>query len=182
MYEAGMSARMAVICRNGWQLAVRQLVRGWLDPCPLPRAAMRSLEIPLLPSPLARRAHRCLLIAQLLFAAELGWTGYWPEWAGVLGLVLPWWWMSPDRHGRSGRPLRRLILAADGRLHGLAANGDVVRLQLHPSSLSLGHWLLLRVVGEGRCHLLVLGPDNVEPSVLAELRRRVAFPAPADFG
>lgn len=174
MYETGMSARVLVICRTGWQFAARQLARWWVEPWPLPRAAARSLEIALRPSPLERIAHRWLLIAQFLYAAELGWTGHWPEWVCVLVLAVVWARVSCHRFGHSRRSLRRLILAADGRLHGLVANGDVVGLRLHPSSLSLGHWLLLRVVGAGHRHLLVLGPDNVEPSVLAELRRRVA--------
>jgi hypothetical protein len=178
MYEPGMSARVSVICRTGWQRLVKQLARWWLEPRPLPRAALRSLEIRLCPSPLACRVQHCLLGTQLLFAAELGWTGHWPGSACTLMLALGWWLMSRRWSRRSGRQLRRLVIAADGGLFGLVSNGEVVELRLHPSSLSLGNWLLLRVVEGRHRHLLVLGPDNVVPSALAELRRRVAASGP----
>lgn len=181
MYEAGMSARAPVICRTLWQQGARQLARWWIEPRPLPRAAMRGFELPLLPSPLARRARWCFLVLQLAFACELAWIGHWPASWLVLLATLGWSWVSRGPRNPHRRQLRRLLLSADGRLHGLAANGEVLDLRLHPSSLSLGRWLLLRVTGAGHRHVLLLGPDNVAPAALAELRRRLAFSAGDDF-
>lgn len=181
MYETAMSVRLRVICRAAWNRSLKLLAGWWIEPRPLPRAAKHGLELPLLPSPLVRRAGRFFLVAQLLFAIELAWSGHWVTAASVSVVMVGGWWISRGMGSRPGWQLRRLMLAADGRLHGLAANGEVISLNLHASSMSLGRWLLLRVTGKGHSQFLVLGPDNVELPALAELRRRMAFPRPVDF-
>lgn len=142
---------------------------------------MQGLDLPLLPSKLARHARRCFVACQLAYALELTWLGHWLAGPGVLAVAIACAWRFGRDGRRRGHQLRRLLVAADGRLHGLTASGELIGLRLHPASLSLGRTLLLRLVGEDRTELLVLAPDNVTPAALAELRRRLRFPASADF-
>jgi hypothetical protein len=123
---------------------------------------------------------RCFLAFQLLFALELAWLGHWIATSSVLVATACWFWLGRRRRGNAGS-LRRLLLAADGRLHGLTAGGDVMELRLHPASLSLGRWLLLRLQGNGTSHVLLLGPDNMAAGALASLRRRLIGTRRSDF-
>lgn len=72
------------------------------------------------------------------------------------------------------RPVRRLLLSADGRLHLLEAGGKVVLATLQPCSMRLGPWLLLVLRDDEGTRRLLLGPDNLDPDHLAALRRQVA--------
>jgi hypothetical protein len=152
---------------------VRALPRLWREPAPEPRPAPDSLDLPLRPSPLGRRAARLFLATQLLFVFELALFGHW--WLALAALALAarfaWLWV---RSGRSapGSP-RRLLLAADGRCHLLTVSGTVEELALHPASLRLGRWLLLLFRSGGRTHRFLLGPDNLAPAELAALQRRI---------
>lgn len=142
---------------------------------------MHGLDLPLLPSRLSRRARRCFIACQLAYVLELAWRGHWVAAPVLLAAALACTWRF-NRAGRQrGRQLRRLLVAADGRLHALTASGELLAFRLHPATVSLGNWLLLRLVGEGRTELLVLGPDNLAPESLAQLRRRLRYPAKSGF-
>lgn len=142
---------------------------------------MHGLDVPLLPSKLALHARRWFIACQLAYALELAWLGQWLAAPGLLLVALACTWRFRRTARQCGRNLRRLLVAADGRLHGLTAGGELLAFRLHPATLSLGNWLLLRLVREGRSELLVLGPDNLAPASLAELRRRLRYPSKADF-
>lgn len=176
-----MNRRAGDLCRKLYICGAKQLAAAWVEPWPLPRAAMHGLDLPLLPSKLARHARRCFVACQLAYALELAWLGHWVAGAGVLAVAIACAWRLRRAGRQRGRQLRRLLVAADGRLHGLTASGDLPGLRLHPASLSLGRSLLLCLVGEGRTEVLILGPDNLTPASLAELRRRLRFPSTGDF-
>lgn len=142
---------------------------------------MQGLELPLLPSKLARQSRRWFISCQLAYALELAWLGHWIAAPGLLMVALACTWQFRRAGRQRGRGLRRLLVSADGRLHGLTAGGELLAFRLHPASMSLGNWLFLRLVGEGRTERFVLGPDNVAPASLAELRRRLRYPATTDF-
>jgi hypothetical protein len=69
--------------------------------------------------------------------------------------------------------LRQLLCAGDGNLSLVFANHAVEAVSLSPSSLRLGRHLLLVLQGPIRVHRLLLGPDNLAPSELAALNRRL---------
>lgn len=151
----------------------RSLQRAWHEAPAAPHAVRHGLEIALVPSPLVRRLRRGFLVGQAAFALELLLLGHGA--AAVLVLSLA---MAPGLQQRMprlavSRAPRRLLVAADGRLHLLGVGGDVEPVRLQGSSLRLGPWLLLSLRGEGRVHRLLLGPDNVPPALLAALRRRM---------
>jgi hypothetical protein len=148
----------------------------WREPAPALRPAPHSLDIPLRPSPLARRAATLLLAAQSLYTLELALLGHWLVALMASGLAAgsAWQWLRP-RQGTAATP-RRLLLAADGRWHVLTVSGALEPLALQPASLRLGRWLLLLFRNGGRTHRLLLGPDNLEPSQLAALQRRLGSP------
>jgi hypothetical protein len=164
------------LCRRVLRLAARSWTQTW----PVARPARSGLDIALHPSPLARRAHSCFVIVQLLFVLELAWLGHWVPGAAALTAAACWPWLRRRRRHPTG-DLRRLLLAADGRMHGLTAGGAVVALRLHPASLSLGRWLLLRLQDGSHSHLLLLGPDNMMAGELASLRRRLIATRRSDF-
>lgn len=81
----------------------------------------------------------------------------------------------------AGAP-RRLLLAADGRLHVATVGGAVEVVDSGGESLWLGSALLLVLHASGRKHRLLLGRGNLSPADLACLRRRLrgAGIAPGD--
>jgi hypothetical protein len=158
------------------------LVRSWDEARPAARPAPLGLDIALRPSPCARRLFAVWLALQFLYALELAWIGSWPGAIGALGLgFVSLTWSRRQRRQDSGR-LRRLIVGADGRLHGLTQGGQVLALQLHPASLALGQWLLLGLCTSGRAQVWLLGPDNLDGQSLATLRRRLGRAPAHDFG
>jgi hypothetical protein len=172
--NAGMSENVRAWC----SAAARSTPRLWREPWPQLRSASSGLDIPLTPSPLARRAAWTFLGAHLGYTLELAWLGHLPTAAVVVlpGSCLAWLWWG-RRRDSPGQP-RRLLIAADGRLHLLTVAGTVQQVTLHPSSLRLGPWLLLVfTTAQGQCRQL-LGPDNLPPHQLAALRRRVLALAP----
>jgi hypothetical protein len=82
--------------------------------------------------------------------------------------------MSPQGPGAP----RRLLLAADGRLHVACVGGVVEQVDLAGESLWLGSAVLLVLRAPGRCHRVLLGRGNLDPVALATLRRRLRGAAP----
>ena len=122
---------------------------------------------------MAQRSLRLLLLAQALYATELLLLGHALAGSAVLAMVAGLWWLR-QREARPHRCCpRRLLIAADGRLHILTVGGALAEVSLDPASLRLGPWLLLVLRGEGRVMRLLLGPDNLDPSQLAALRWRL---------
>jgi hypothetical protein len=149
----------------------------WREPAPGLRPASRSLDIPLRPSPLARRAAGLFVLAQVLYLLELVLLGRLLPALLAVGLAAgsAWLCLRPPR-GAACTP-RRLLLAADGRWHLLTVSGTLEQLALQPASLRLGRWLLLMFqTGDRRTHRLLLGPDNLDPAQLAALQRRLGAP------
>ena len=95
--------------------------------------------------------------------------------AAYLGLEL----MDLARKPMGRQPLRppgaarRLLLTADGHLQLLMSSGELQAVHVHPSSMRLGSWVLLRLVTPRGRQSVLLGPDNTEPAALAALRRRL---------
>lgn len=114
-----------------------------------------------------------VIASALLLTAELAWRGHFVAAPVVVLLVvaLGLHWRRTLRM-RPESP-RRLLLAADGRFHVMTVGGGVDPVHLDPAGIRLGRHLLLLLRGGGRYRLL-LGPDNVEPAVLAALGRRLA--------
>lgn len=108
-----------------------------------------------------------------LLAAELALRGHFVFSAGVALMVAAGLaaWRRALRT-TPGSP-RRLLVSADGRLHVLTVGGEIDPVHLDASAIRLGRHLLLRLRGGGQYRLL-LGPDNVEPAMLAALGRRLA--------
>lgn len=145
--------------------------RQWREPWLMARASREGLDIPLLPSPLLRRCSRWLLLALLVHVAVLVWTQH--PWSALFTTAVAasaWLRRQP---GRPPAVARQLLLNADGRIHLLMSSGDLQAVQVHPSSMRLGSWMLLRLVTPRGRQSVLLGPDNVEPAVLAALRRRL---------
>lgn len=159
---------------------VQQLCRVprlWREAVPVPAAAAGSLDIALRPSPLAHRALRVLLVAQLLYSVELLLLQH----VQVAGMVLALAAVLVLGQRRAARAAasapRRLLLLADGRLCLLLAGGAVEPATLLPSSLRLGSWLLLVLRSGPRTHRLLIGPDTLDAAPLACLRRRLGAAA-----
>ena len=141
----------------------------------MPRAVSAGLEIPLLPSPLARRVGRLFVVLQAVYGLELLLRGHWVVAALITGIGLLAWLRRQRGPQRRQRP-RRLLLAADGRLHVLTVDGGINAVRLHPSSLRLGPWLILVLNHAGhKPYRLLLGPDNLDEAMLAALRRRMVL-------
>lgn len=161
-------------CRSCRWLAQR-VTRAWHEAPPAPRAVSTDLAIPLLPSRLARSTRRLLLLLLPLYGLELLLLGHWLAATAIVALALLAGWQGRGP-GAPFRQPRRLLLAADGRLHILTVAGELEAVQLHPSSLRLGPWLLLVLCRPGdRPHRLLLGPDNLDGASLAALRRRMVL-------
>jgi hypothetical protein len=64
-------------------------------------------------------------------------------------------------------------VTADGGLHVATVGGQIERVELAGESLWLGSAVLLKLRAPGVTYRLLLGSGNVEPVVLATLRRRL---------
>lgn len=145
--------------------------RQWREPWLMARASRQGLNIPLLPSPLVRRFARCLLLALLAHVVVLVWTQHpWSALFTTAVAVSAWLGRQPLRPPGAGR---RLLLTADGHLQLLMSSGELQAVHVHPSSMRLGSWVLLRLVTPRGRQSVLLGPDNTEPAALAALRRRL---------
>jgi FAD/FMN-containing dehydrogenase len=119
------------------------------------------------------------LLALLLHAAELMLTGHAWVAAGTTVLALGAWaagrQLTPHRPGSP----RRLLLAADGRLHVLGIGGNVQQLALGAASLWLGSAVLLELRAPRQTFRVLVGRGNLDPATLAALRRRLRGAAAA---
>jgi hypothetical protein len=123
--------------------------------------------------PQGRRLAQCYLLALGLYAVQLLWSGHWVMAPVVLALAVATLFamrrMSPQD---AGAP-RRLLVAADGRLHVSTVGGSIKPVELGGESLWLGSAMLLVLHASGRRHRLLLGSGNLDPAALATLRRRL---------
>lgn len=159
--------------RGRMDRAWRAMPGLWKEAAPeLPEAAA-GLQLPLLPSRMVRRGGWLLLAAQGVYLAQLIYLGHLLVATLVVALGAAFAW-NLRRAAGTTRSARRLLLAADGRLHLLDPGGRLLPVRLHPASMRLGPWLLLVLVTGTGPQRLLLGPDNVDPGRLAALRRRVA--------
>lgn len=151
----------------------RALPGLWREPLPQLPDAAAGLQLPLHPSRVVRMGGWVLLAVQGLYLAQLIYLGHLvvATPVAVIGVTFAW----RLRAGSSAaQTARRLLLAADGRLHLLEVGGGLQPAALHPGSMRLGAWLLLVLSTGTGTHRLLLGPDNLDPDKLAALRRRVA--------
>lgn len=152
---------------------MRRLPALWHQARPVLRAAPAALEIPLRRPRIARRLACLFLGAQLVYLAELVVMRQWLSAALVGAFASSGAWLCLRRSPAPGEQPRRLIIAADGRLQLLLASGGIVPVQLHAATQFLGPWILLVLTPGGAKLRLLLGPDTVEPQLLAALRRRL---------
>ena len=149
-------------------------------PPPLrPHPARRGLELPLTPLPQARRLAVFYLLALVLYSGQLLWSGHWVM--AVLGLALAAATLFAMRtvHPQDRGAPRRLLLAADGRLHVATVGGSIEPVDLGGESMWLGSAVLLVLHAPERTHRLLLGIGNLEPAALATLSRRLRGAAAA---
>lgn len=123
-----------------------------------------------------RRVQRACLLLQALYGMELLILGHWII-GGIVAVLLVAVLLParPMQAMPAAATPRRLLLSADGRLHLLTVGGSIEAVNVHPSSLRLGSWLLLRLTNGSANYRLLLGPDNVDAAMLATLRRRMAL-------
>jgi hypothetical protein len=159
---------------------VARLLDAWQTPAPLrPHPAPSGLELPLTPLPLAHRFAQCHLLGMLLYAGQLALSGYWVMAPAMLVLTaLQLFALRPMWPQDAGAP-RRLLVAADGRLHIATVGGSVEPVELGGESLWLGSVLLLVLHGAHRKYRVLLGPGNLDAAGLASLRRRLRGAATA---
>lgn len=117
-----------------------------------------------------------------LYAGQLLWSGHWvmaPVMLILNGVTL---FAMRRMTPQDAAAPRRLLLAADGRVHVATIGGSVELVVIAGESLWLGSALLLVLRTSGRRHRLLLGSGNLEPAALATLRRRLrgAAIAPED--
>lgn len=170
-----MNARLLHHSRQVRRWVAATAVRCWHEPMPWPRAASRGVVIPLSGSALIARLHRLLIGLHALYAFELLTLGHWFIGAIAASLLVAILFPRRTAHPSPAAVPRQLLMAADGRLHLLMAGGAVEAVNVHPSSLRLGPWLLLQFTSDGTRHRLVLGTDNVDAASLATLRRRMVL-------
>lgn len=121
------------------------------------------------------RLHRLLIAMHALYALELLALGHWFIGGIVASLLVAVLLHRRTAQASSAAMPRQLLMAADGRLHLLMAGGAVEVVNVHPSSLRLGPWLLLQLTRDRGMHRVVLGTDNVDAALLATLRRRMVL-------
>jgi hypothetical protein len=123
--------------------------------------------------PRVRQLAVAYLIALGLYGAELLATGHPVMAVFVLLLVLAT--RMAFRHLVPSGPAaaRRLLVTADGALHVATVGGQIQRVELAGESLWLGSTVLLKLRARWVTYRVLLGAGNVEPAVLATLRRRL---------
>lgn len=162
------------ICKACWQYCAEKTLASWrILPAPRPHPAARSLDLPLQPLPVLRWLSRLYLCSICLYAGQLLLTGH-PV-VAVITLLLGAAIRFALRQVKPAGPEapRRLMVAADGRLHVATISGQVMRVELGGESLWLGSAALLVLHAGGSVHRLFLGAGNLEPAQLAALRRRL---------
>jgi hypothetical protein len=151
--------KVSEICGGVWR---EQPGPGW-----------EQLTFPLRSSQRLRIAALATGAGSLAYAMELVLKGHWFVAAGLLvsaGLTV--WRVRATRARNSSLPVQ-LTCASDGQLSLVLASGDIESVTLQPRSVRLGSHLLLILRGPKRTHCLLLGPDNLAPSELAALKRRL---------
>ncbi len=108
-----------------------------------------------------------------LYATQLLLLGHWVVAAGLGVLALATKFALRRLAPQGSSAPRRLLLAADGRLHVTCMGGALEQVELGGESLWLGSAVLLVLRAPGRCHRVLLGRGNVDPAALAALRRRL---------
>jgi hypothetical protein len=119
------------------------------------------------------------LLAMVLYSGQLLWSGHWVMAAMVLALTVATLFAMRRLYPQDGGAPRRLLVAADGRLHIATVGGSVQPVELGGESIWLGSAVLLVLHGPERTHRLLLGSGNLEPAALAALRRRLRGAATA---
>jgi hypothetical protein len=143
------------------------------QPPPCPHPSRHSLELPLRPLPAARILTRYYLLASTAYAVQLLFTGHWVMATGM-GLLTTASLFALRRMAPRGPVApRRLLLAADGRMHVACVGGAVEPVELAGESLWLGSAVLLVLQAPERCFRVLLGRGNLDPASLAALRRRL---------
>ena len=117
--------------------------------------------------------------ALLLYAVELLVTGHPWVASGAALLAVGAWIARQQLAPRGPGSPRRLLLAADGRLHVLCIGGEVKPVSLGASSLWLGSAVLLELRGPQQTFRVLVGRGNLDPAALATLRRRLRGAAAA---
>jgi len=170
-----MNGRLLHHSRQVTRWVSATIMRCWHEPLPRPRAASRGVVIPLSGSTLIARLHHLLTGLHAIYAVELLTLGHWFIGGIVAALLVAVLLHRRTAHACSAAMPRQLLMAADGRLHLLMAGGTTEAVNVHPSSLRLGPWLLLQLTRDGGNHRVVLGTDNVDAASLATLRRRMVL-------
>jgi hypothetical protein len=169
--------RISKIC---WQYCAARLLDAWQTPAPLrPHPAPSGLELPLTPLPQAHRFAQCHLLCMVLYAGQLAWSAHWV--AAPAMLMLAALQLFALRHmwpQDAGAP-RRLLVAADGRVHVATVGGSVEPVEVGGESLWLGSVVLLVLHAASRKHRVLLGSGNLDAAGLATLRRRLRGAATA---
>lgn len=129
--------------------------------------------------PAARRLGQAFVAALLLHAAELLLRGHWVVAAGMFLIAAGTHITRRGWARQDAGAARRLLVAADGRLHVHCIGGTTEAVTLVADSLWLGSTVLLVLQAPGRTHRLLLGPGNLDPLTTATLRRRLRGAAAA---
>jgi hypothetical protein len=127
----------------------------------------------LTPLPQAHRLARCYLLSMVAYAGQLLLSGHWMMAPAMLMLVVATVFAMRQMSPRDAGAPRRLLVAADGRMHVATVGGTVEPVEPGGESLWLGSALLLVVHARGRTHRLLLGRGNLTSAELAALRRRL---------
>lgn len=138
-----------------------------------PHPACGSLELPLIPLPAARAFSRCYLAAIGIHIAQLLLSSHWFMATAMTGLAVITFFAMRQMLPQGSDAPRRLLLAADGRLHVARVDGTLEQVEICEESVWLGSAVLLILQAPGRRHRVLLGHGNLDPVALAALRRRL---------
>jgi hypothetical protein len=116
---------------------------------------------------------RGYLLAMGLYSGQLLWTGHWVMAPVILILTVVTLFAMRRMTPQDAAAPRRLLLAADGRMHVATIGGSIEPVEMAGESLWLGSALLLVLQASGHRHRLLLGRGNLDPTALATLRRRL---------
>jgi hypothetical protein len=138
-----------------------------------PHPARESLELPLIPLPAARVFARCYFAALAMHVVQLLLSAHGFMAAAMTALGVLTLFAMRQMLPQGGNAPRRLLLAADGRLHVACVDGTLEQVEICEESAWLSSALLLVLQAPGRRHRVLLGRGNLEPMALAALRRRL---------
>jgi hypothetical protein len=116
-----------------------------------------------------------------LYGGQLFWLGHWVMTPVLLALGVATFFAMRRMSPQDGGAPRRLLVAADGRLHVATFGGSIEPVELGGESIWLGSAVLLVLHASGRTYRLLLGSGNLEPAALATLRRRLRGAATASM-